>query len=297
MAIINQLQNRWIKAAIKLLGLQKQIQKLKPFLLLNKKYRTIKRFKVDMNNVIVQFSTEDTYSNRWFFPRYVDGKVHEKQVTEMLLSSLKKACCFVDVGTNLGWYTCLASKNMPEGIIYGFEMDNLNYALLQKNLAINQCDNTEVYHAAISDVAGMIRYKRQFNFPSVSFRLSLDDEEIRPDELVSVESLTLDDFFENRQVRPDVIKIDVEGAEINVLRGMKKIIQEHKPILFIEVHPSKLPIFHSSSEELLAILIERGYEVFEIDGIRDQESNKKLRKLYETSKLAQNTMIYATFAK
>jgi hypothetical protein len=131
----------------------------------------------------------------------------------------------------------------------------------------------------------------------VSFRLSLDDEEIRPDELVSVESLTLDDFFENRQVRPDVIKIDVEGAEINVLRGMKKIIQEHKPILFIEVHPSKLPIFHSSSEELLAILIERGYEVFEIDGIRDQESNTKLRKLYETSKLAQNTMIYATFAK
>jgi len=101
---------------------------------------------LQLNDVTVQFSTKDQYSNCWFFPRYAGGRIHEKRVTELLVEVLQGAKCFVDVGAHLGWYTCVAAKHMPYGTVYGFELDDLNFALLKQNLAINNCSNVEVHN-------------------------------------------------------------------------------------------------------------------------------------------------------
>ena len=92
--------------------------------------------RLTIDDISVLFSTEDEYSKRWFFPRYEGGKIHEQQVTELVLETARKSRCFVDVGTNLGWYTCLVSRCTLQGVVYAFEMDDLNYALLKENLRI-----------------------------------------------------------------------------------------------------------------------------------------------------------------
>lgn len=261
-----------------------------------REYRRIKRFGVTVNGVNVQFSTEDQYSNSWFFPRYAGGRIHEKNVTEMLIEALDGAKCFVDVGTHLGWYTCLACKRMPQGIVYGFEMDDLNFALLQKNIDINNCTNVDLHHLAVSDATGVLSYKRESNHPRPGFVLNSGDTRKKSPGLVSVNSTALDDFFESKESIPDVIKIDVEGAEMNVLRGMRRIMAQFKPTLFLEVHPYNFSNFNTSSAAILALLVENEYRVFEIEDLRGQGSGRQLRELCRGSRLERNTMLYAVAA-
>ena len=255
-------------------------------------YRNIKTHSSTINGITVQFNTSDELSNSWFFPRYSKGRVHEKIITEMLISTLQTATCFVDVGTFLGWYTCIASKHMPNGKVIGFEMDNISYSLLQENLTLNNCPNVEAYNVAVSNVAEEVRYQRNIK-RLAGLHIQVDLEEKSSEELLSVDSVVLDDFLMSRGIVPDVIKIDVEGAEMNVLQGMMQILQLHRPKLFLEIHPFNLPHFGTSTYEILSLLIDHGYEIVEIESMRSQHSQGDLVPLNAESLVEENTMLYA----
>ena len=287
---MKQLLIRLINGVLRRFGLMKRLSNV----YFNIIYGNIRTFETEINGIKTFFSTEDDYSIRWFFPRYKGGKIHEKQVTEAILNTLKGATCFVDVGTNLGWYTCLACKHMPNGVVYGFEMDDQNFDLLQKNIAINNCKNAKLQHVAVTDTQGKLSYQKNIDAPSATFRIASDGDTADTCDLVSVDAITMDAFFEDKELKPDVIKIDVEGAEMNVLKGMKKILQIKKPVLFIEVHPWNLSAFHSSPSEIFSFLIDNRYDVYEIEDMRAFDGNKSLRKLNKTSELNGNPMLFAT---
>jgi len=284
-----------LKSALQRLGLYKQALTIRRLLEPKRlPYRFIRKYATTIKGVTVEFSTDNEYSNSWFFPRYKGGRIHEKIVTEMIVEALHTAKCFVDVGTHLGWYTCLASKHMPHGVVYGFEMDDLFFGLLKKNLAINNCSNVEAYNLAVFDSTGVVNYKRDSNRYSSGFRLQTNTTDEEAIGIESVESVALDDFLQTKGVVPDVIKVDVEGAEMNVLMGMKQILRNHKPILFLEVHPSILRDFNTSISEILSLLMELNYNVFEIENMRNQESEGQLTPLLQEAVIEDNTMLYAT---
>ncbi len=258
-----------------------------------RKYRNVKTFKTTINGINTEFSTEDEYSNSWFYPRYAGGQIHERSVTEMLIKSLDGSKCFVDIGTNLGWYTCLACTHMPNGTIYGFEMDDLTFSLLKKNIAINNCNNVEVHNMAVSDSAGEVSYEREINRPNPSFSMNTSATDKSSGRFVSINSIALDDFLESKELNPDVVKIDVEGAEMLVLKGMIQTIKQFKPTLFLEIHPQNILNFKTSTSEIISFLLENNYNVFEIDDMRSHESNTQLNQLDQQSVLETNTMLYA----
>ena len=269
---------------------------------INRKYGSIRQFDVTVGETPLSFSTEDAYSRGWFFPRYEGGKIHEQPVSEAIVESLQGARCFVDVGTNLGWYTVLAAKNLEGGSVIGFELDDLNVDLLRKNVTLNQCDNIEIHHAAVSDKPGTISYQRSAAAPSAVFSIATDGVSADGGEMVTVEAVTLDGFFSDRDDSPDVIKIDVEGAETMVLNGMMTILRDVKPKLFVEVHPTKLPSYGSSVAEVVSILMDHDYEIFEMQEMRSFEGGKSVRKLERESlrKLGPDTEVTVTsmlFAK
>ena len=282
-----------IKSTLQHLGLYEYALQIS---MLNKtrRYRNVQRFTATLNGITVQFNTEDTYSKLWFFPRYAEGRIHEKVVTEMLIEALRSAKCFVDVGAHLGWYTCIAAKHMPCGSVYGFEMDDLSFALLEQNISINNFTNVEVYNVAVSDFPGVVSYKRDTKRPSPTFRIQANEKKSEAAGSVSVNSVKLEEFFKNKGIVPDVIKVDVEGAEMNVLIGMRQTLRNYKPILFLEIHPSNLCYFNTSTSAILSLLTENGYRIFEIENMRTQESKKRLKPLLKNSMLEGNTMLYAT---
>jgi FkbM family methyltransferase len=261
-----------------------------------KKYRPIKRFTYSGNGIEVAFHTDDDYSNSWFFPRFAGGKSHEHKVTDMILASLGGTKQFIDVGANLGWFTCIAARYMPQGKVFAFEMDGSNFALLEKNVALNGCNNAQVNHQAVAEASGTRYYDRPTARPSPMYQLRAGIPDNADKSLVAVQTVSLDDFCDRTGVRPDVVKIDVEGAEMSVLRGMTRILAETKPVLFLELHPYHLPKFGTSTNEVLTFLVGRGYSVVEIANMRDYASRTELKGLTPASVLKKNTMLFASVA-
>jgi len=211
----------------------------------------------------------------------------------MIAELLQGKECFLDIGAHLGWYTCLAAKIIPNGIVYAFEMDDLNYSLLKKNLLINNCSNVEAINMAVSDSTSVVGYKRIKDRPSPEFRIDSRTKKQKIAEYVTVNSIKIDDFFEIKELIPDIIKIDVEGAEMKVLRGMKRILYKYKPILFLEIHPANLHDFNTSTYEIFSFLIRKNYKLFKIEHRRDREQKKRFEMLVKYSEIKGNTMIYA----
>ena len=116
------------------------------------------------------------------------------------------------------------------------------------------------------------------------------------DQTVSVRSITLDHFFKNEKIRPDVVKIDGEGSEMNILKGMKNLLEKYDIKLFLEMHPWKYDSFNTNSKEIISYLINLGYSVNKIAKFRNQkkrDQNRNLIKLSGNSIILKNTMIYA----
>lgn len=259
----------------------------------SRKYRHLHRFTFKRDALEVQFHTDDEYSNSWFFPRFAGGKKgHEHKVTDLILDSLGGSQCFLDVGANLGWFTCIVAKHLPQGQVYGFEMDGSNFAVLQRNVALNACGNAQVFHQAVAESSGTRYYDRPAARPSPMYQLASGGGATGKS-MVAVETIALDDFCARTGVKPDVIKIDVEGAEMNVLRGMQRLLAEVRPVIFMELHPYHLPKFQTSAAEVVKFLTDRRYELSEVVKMRDFGSATDLKPITADSVLTKNTMLYA----
>ena len=196
------------------------------------------------------FSTRDSHSQEWFEANCGDGKVHEEEVTKWLLSKLEPQLSFADVGAHLGWYSCLAASF---GVyVHCFEANPLLIPLINKNVTANGLEGKiSVVNCAVSDEIGTI------SFPENSLKpgLTIGRGSTR------VESITLDEYFQRYEDIPGIFKIDVEGAETKVLRGMLNIIRRRRPALLMEIHPVKLKQLGSNHEEVLKILVSADYSI------------------------------------
>ena len=206
-------------------------------------------YRTTLEGAELRFHTQDPFSRRWFYPRYAGGKLHEESATRLFFHEAKQAQVVVDVGCNLGWFTCVAAKANPKGQVYAFEMDQSNLELCRGNLQLNHLQNVCLEHGAISNKEGMVRYASQDQKPSAQFRMDATASQGN-----AVRSIRLDDYFANLPA-PNLIKIDVEGAELMVLQGMTNILQAGKlHTMLIEIHPHWIRDFGGSVAELVALL-------------------------------------------
>jgi len=139
----------------------------------------------------------------------------------------------VDVGANHGWYTLMASHLVGSaGTVVAVEPDARALNILKRTLAVNSCsDNVIVVERAVGDQTG-VREFVQAPSSAVS-HLRRNHESAVTTVLVEVESL--DSILEKHGVAAvDIVKIDVEGAELEVLCGMRRILSHCLPIILAE---------------------------------------------------------------
>lgn len=179
--------------------------------------------------------------------------------TKTFIKTVKKGDTVLDIGANVGYYTILASKLVgPKGKVYAFEPDPDNLVLLNKNLELNGCKNVVVSPFALSDENGKDFLVKDSVNPGES-TLSLRKKGKR----IEIQKITLDAFLENEGIEEiDVAKIDVEGAEIGVLKGGLKTLKNSKNLtLFIEDNPKALEGFEKDSFTLITFLKGAGLSV------------------------------------
>jgi FkbM family methyltransferase len=159
-----------------------------------------------------------------------------------------------DVGSNVGFYTLLASACVGVGgRVFAFEPLCDNISLLERHVRLNRCTNTQICPLAISDRSGKLHFERGTR--RETGRLSEVGD-------LEVSAVSLDDFVDALGTsKPDLVKVDVEGAELQVLHGAHRLLQEHPPIIFLATHSPQLRVTCCN------LLLSLGYRLEAIDGM------------------------------
>lgn len=183
----------------------------------------------------------------------------EPEVGELLSQELKKGDVFYDIGANVGYFTCLATKQ--NGIsVYSFEPDPLSMSVLKLNLGLNKIPAQTA--TCLQFAIGSRNERRRFSrFPVNNVGKSGFDIDDRVEETFEVECRTLDSLISDDSLpRPSVIKIDTEGWERHVLAGATNLFENHRPrlVVFEAVCDSQCNIADS---ELICFLSSRDYKI------------------------------------
>jgi FkbM family methyltransferase len=168
----------------------------------------------------------------------IEGRGHDAHVAKALEAALSHGATFVDVGANIGIFTALGARLVGvEGRVIAIEPIARNRALIDRTIARNGFENVRVIAAAASDRAGEIELRTH---PSTSNSATLPaaGERLRSEggAAARVATIALDDALGDLD-RVDVVKIDVEGMEPRVVRGMQRLIARFRPMLIVEFHP------------------------------------------------------------
>lgn len=179
---------------------------------------------------------------------------------ELFSEYIKNGMTVVDVGANIGYYTLLAAKLVgPSGKVYAFEPEPKNFSILSKNISINNFRNVVVLPKAASDKndKAFLYLSETNNEGHRIYNLGEGRKKIE------IESVSLDDFFVGQEEKIDFIKIDVEGAEMAVLEGMRHILKCNRNIkIIIEFKPFILKKSHFDPNEFLKILLNVGFKIY-----------------------------------
>jgi FkbM family methyltransferase len=175
---------------------------------------------------------------------------------ELELELLRQLCrpggTAFDVGANAGTHTVPLAKHVGEsGFVYAFEPQRVVFQTLCANVALNSLLNVECVHAAVGAAPGTVLipdldYNAPANYGGISPKLF---ESGRP-----VRQIVLDDYCGLPAV--DLVKIDVEGMELDVLQGAARFIERFRPLMYVENDRV------DRSEALIRALGDAGYRLF-----------------------------------
>lgn len=197
---------------------------------------------------------------------YIGGSIYytglwEPEATRCICSKIRPGTVAVDVGAHTGYYTLLFAKRVgPQGQVLAFEPEERGLDFLRKNIAMNGRENVTVWPVALSNRTGRLVEKE------CGFFISEDDQ--ADGKSCGLEVRVFDDLARQGGLdRVDIVKIDVEGAELDVLEGMQQTLDRWHPGILLEVHPAKITRNCGRSvEELNAFLARHGYETEPVSG-------------------------------
>lgn len=186
----------------------------------------------------------------------------ERLMTVIFTELVMKGMTVIDVGAHAGYYTLIAARAVGDkGSVFAFEPEPSNYKLMLKNIQVNSHKNVIPTQKAVTNITGPIKLFLAEDASSHSIVSGNPHQRAIP-----VDSTTLDDFFIGREYPIHVIKIDVEGAEMAVLQGMKNIIAKNRRLnIFTEFSPEALKTAGCLPTEYFKKLANYGFDIYLID--------------------------------
>jgi FkbM family methyltransferase len=169
---------------------------------------------------------------------------------------LKADDVFYDLGANAGFFSLIAARLVgSQGRVVAFEPDAGNYACISEQFQVNQLSNCTIVPRAVSSGNGTIRFERGKSSATgrAIFRPNSDVQGC------TVETVSLDSFIREGNPVPNVIKMDVEGAEVEVLKGARQLLSSRRPSFIIEIH-------RGCADSVARILTEAEYAIFDMEG-------------------------------
>ncbi len=208
---------------------------------------------VDLN-----INLED-YLQRWIFCHRLEDEPDYFYIGKVL----KPGEHFLDIGANIGIVSLIASRSVGNtGKVYSVEALPATRKLLEENIALNEAQNIKVVPFALLDKTGEVQFFGSIDGNIGGSSLSAQGQKGAP---VIVEGRTLDSLLADGTIeRCDVMKMDIEGAEILALQGMKNLFANHKPrAVMIEIADEHLAQFSAKPADVIEFFTNHGYLWYE----------------------------------
>ncbi|MGH9164685.1 MAG: FkbM family methyltransferase [Acidimicrobiales bacterium] len=191
---------------------------------------------------------------------------YEPAELAMVLSLVEPGATVYDIGANVGWYSLRIATTFPDVTVLAFEPVPATFATLAANIAANACANVTAHNLGFSDHNGTASF---FVDASLAVNASLADHSTGAgpgsgsgSEEVTCTIRRLDDFVADTVGGVDLIKCDVEGAELLVFRGGLSTIRHHRPAIVAEMLRKWSAPFGYHPNEIIELLADVGYRCF-----------------------------------
>lgn len=173
---------------------------------------------------------------------------YEREQTELFARVVRRGQTVLDLGAHVGYYTLLCARLVGKGgRVIAFEPDAENQACLRGHVRANSLRNVLVVPAAVGFENGTAAFASGLG--SGKGRLSVQGKG-------RVQVVSLDSFVTEHDLKPDLIKMDVEGAELDALMGGEQMLRRYRPLLAVSTHS---PFRRRRREELTGFLRDLGY--------------------------------------
>ena len=194
---------------------------------------------------------------------------YEVPIQNIFAQHLKVGDVFYDIGANVGFFTVIAAKLVGDrGKVYAFEPGKNNAASVRHNAQLNNFNQIEVIEKAVSHTSG----KGQLLLAQYSGGHALATADAPPDLAgeITVDLVSIDDLIAQNQIAPpNFVKVDVEGAELDVLKGMTETIKNYQPTIIYEVDDGDRAAYERKYQELANFFESLNYQVTPIENSYD----------------------------
>jgi FkbM family methyltransferase len=202
---------------------------------------------------------DDYFQCMMFYGRYAP------EILELLGHYCGPGDVAVDAGAHIGYLSIhLAHIVTPTGHVYSFEPDPRAYATMVRSAEENRMPQVDPFPVALSARRGNMEF---YLSPQLGWSTAAGQSHLSDLRAITVETIPLDDLVESGKVLQPIrlVKLDVEGFEGEVLRGMRRILTRSRPILLVEVNAPMLRAHGDSSTSLLNLVRSFQYDVFAIE--------------------------------
>lgn len=183
----------------------------------------------------------------------------------LLAQLLRPSDVFLDIGANVGVFSLFGAARLRDGQVHAFEPYEPHLSRFRDNIALNGYRNISVNALALSNEAGRVNLHVPLTNNTGMASFFPDEGDARQFSTHSVETMTLDAYVARQNIRRvDIIKMDVEGAELQILEGGLRTIKSHSPDILMEVNVDHISRAGSSLAYLIGFFDGIGYEISKI---------------------------------
>ena len=195
--------------------------------------------------------------------------IYELPLQKALSKYLKLEDIVYDIGANVGFFTVISAKLVGDsGHVYAFEPDPDNIKNLEHNIQLDSFSNITILEQAVarSTGTGELLLTGYSGSRTLSTTAKSESQKYQSCPKIPVKLVAIDDLVTQQMIPPPtVVKIDVEGAELDVLEGMSQTIKEFKPIIIYEIDDPVRETFLKKQEEADAFVKQFAYQIIPLE--------------------------------
>lgn len=246
-------------------------KKVKPLLMVALKFKYAKGFPVKIGGKV-----ECLLDPTFYFANWENFGGGHNSGFEECVNEASQSKVFFDVGGHIGLYSIpIAKLQNDNGVVHTFEPASHNYKMLKKHVALNSLKNVSLNNVLVGAEANdNVAFKEDSTGINPMNSLA-DVDKTEGNDIISKKMIKLDEYCKENQIYPNVMKIDVEGAEVQVLKGAMEVIKKSSPTIYLSLHPKHIVSLGDSMSDITDILNEVGYKCTTIDGRDNSDFHDK----------------------